>query len=59
VRLTVYNALGQDVAVLVDEEQPAGTHHVRFAAAGRPSGWYLVRVQAGRHQATRPVLLAR
>jgi hypothetical protein len=45
VQLAVYNLLGQEVARLVDENQPAGAHTVQFEARGLASGVYLVRFQ--------------
>ncbi len=48
VRLSVYNVLGQEVAVLVDgETMPAGRHEVVFNAAGLSSGMYMFRIEAG------------
>ena len=47
VRIALYDALGREVAVLVDEEQPAGTHAVAFDAAALPSGVYLARMTTG------------
>ncbi len=48
VRLSVYNVLGQEVAVLVDgETMPAGRHEVDFNASGLTSGMYLYRIEAG------------
>ncbi len=47
VQLTVYNMLGQQVDVLVDESLSAGTHSVTFDAANLPSGNYIYRLEAG------------
>lgn len=47
VRLALYNVLGQEVALLVDEAQSAGSKSVEFNAAGLPSGMYLYRLTAG------------
>ena len=52
VRLTVFNAAGQQIARLVDEEQSAGRHAVRFDGrdqhgAALPSGVYFARIEAG------------
>lgn len=44
VRLTVYDLLGREVAVLVDGSFEAGRHDATFDAAGLPSGTYLVRM---------------
>ena len=46
VRLAVYDLLGHEVAVLVDEPKPAGWHEIRFPAAALPSGSYMYRLQA-------------
>lgn len=46
VRLAVFNALGQEVATLVSEAQPAGYHRIKFDGAGFASGVYLYRLLA-------------
>ncbi|MXW65371.1 MAG: T9SS type A sorting domain-containing protein, partial [Bacteroidetes bacterium SB0668_bin_1] len=46
VRLAVYDLLGHEVAVLVDESKPAGHHTTRFDAGDLPSGAYVYRLQA-------------
>jgi hypothetical protein len=57
VTLTVYNTLGQSVAVLVNEIQDAGYHEVRFSAGGHASGLYFYQLQAGNFRATKKLLL--
>jgi hypothetical protein len=47
VTLKVYDIIGNEVAVLINKEQPAGKHSVDFNAAKLPSGVYLYRLQAG------------
>ncbi|HEY3249617.1 MAG TPA: choice-of-anchor J domain-containing protein [Ignavibacteria bacterium] len=47
VNLTVYNSIGQEVAVLVNEKREAGPHSVSFDATNLPSGVYLYRLKAG------------
>ena len=57
VRLTVYDLLGREVAVLVDEEKAPGNHTVQFDARGLASGVYLCRLSAGDFVATRRLIL--
>ena len=57
VRLAVYDMLGHEVAVLVDESKPAGNHTVRFGAGHLPSGVYAYRLQAGGETVVRTMLL--
>ena len=45
VHLAVYNLLGHQVAVLVDESKPAGNYTTRFDAGDLPSGAYIYRLQ--------------
>jgi len=57
VRLTVYNMLGQRVAVLVNERKPAGWHTVTFDASELSSGIYLYQIRAGENTAIRKFTL--
>ena len=57
VRLSVFNTLGQEVAVLISGEESAGYHEVRFDAVGLPSGMYFYRLQAGDYVQSRKLLL--
>lgn len=59
VRLVVYDALGREVAVLVDRVQAAGRYQAAFAAGNLPSGLYLYRLTAGGTVQTRTMLLVR
>jgi len=45
VRLVVYDVLGREVAVLVDEVQPAGAYDVAFDGTGLVSGVYVARLE--------------
>ena len=47
VRLAVYDALGREVARLIDAVLEPGRHEVRFDASGLPSGVYVARLTAG------------
>ncbi|RCK74494.1 MAG: putative alpha-amylase [Ignavibacteriae bacterium] len=46
VNLSVYNTLGQKVAILIDEKKDAGYHEVTFDASVLPSGVYFYRIHA-------------
>jgi hypothetical protein len=59
VSLTVYNTLGQQVAQLVQGEEEAGYHEVRFDASGLSSGVYFFRLRAGDFVSSRKLLLLR
>lgn len=45
VKITVYDRLGREVVVLVDENQSEGEHQVTFNAANLPSGVYFYRIK--------------
>jgi hypothetical protein len=57
--LAVYNMLGQKVATLIDGQQKAGYHEVRFDGSALASGFYFYRMQAGNFLATKRLLLLR
>jgi parallel beta-helix repeat protein len=46
VKLTVYDLLGREVSVLVDETKTTGTHAVQFDASRLPSGIYIYRFES-------------
>ncbi len=59
VRLSVYDVLGREVSVLVNERRDAGVHEVRFNGSGFASGIFLYRLQAGSFTQTRKIVLLR
>jgi hypothetical protein len=59
VTLTLYNILGQHVATLIDAEQDAGLHSVRYDGSGVSSGVYFYRLSAGGSTAVKRLLLLR
>jgi hypothetical protein len=44
--LEIFSVTGQRVAVVVDENQPAGYYHVKFNTPGIASGVYFYRLRA-------------
>jgi Sulfatase-modifying factor enzyme 1/Secretion system C-terminal sorting domain len=59
VTLTVFNTLGQQVALLQNGGQEAGYHEVKFDGNRLSSGVYFYRVQAGDFVQTKRLLLIR
>jgi hypothetical protein len=59
VRLVVYDLLGREVAVLVNEMKTPGTYEVTFDVSRLASGVYLYRLTAGEFIQTRKLLLLR
>lgn len=57
VRLNLYDALGNLVRVLIDEDQAAGEHEFRFVAAGLPGGVYTYELQCGSYRAMRRMIV--
>ena len=59
VRILVYNTIGQQVELLVDQEQQAGYHEVAFHADGLASGVYFYRIEAGSFVDTKKMLVVK
>jgi photosystem II stability/assembly factor-like uncharacterized protein len=59
VRLSVYDLLGREVSVLVNEKRNAGVHEVKFDGTSLASGVYFYRIIAGDFIQTRKLLLLR
>jgi hypothetical protein len=55
--LTVFNTLGQQVASLVNVEQDAGVHEVKFDGSNLASGVYFYRLAAGDFVQTKRLML--
>ena len=59
VSLIVYNLRGEEVALLIDSNMPAGNHRVGWDASNFASGIYFYRLQAGEFVQTRKMVLLR
>jgi len=59
VRLVVYDLLGREVAVLVDEKKEPGRYEVKFDGSGLSSGAYFYQLQAATFCETKKLLIAR
>jgi hypothetical protein len=59
VSLMVYDILGRDVSVLVNERKDAGSYEVKFDGSALASGVYFCRLQAGSYVNTKKLLILR
>lgn len=57
VKIGVYNIVGQQVALLVDETLQSGEHSVVWDAMNNPSGIYIVQMETGSRILTRKITL--
>jgi hypothetical protein len=62
IKLSVFNAIGQEVVTLVNEEKQVGLYKVEFSATGGsaynlPSGIYFYKLQSGNFVETRKMVL--
>ncbi len=57
VRLELFNSLGQQVGLLLNENKTAGNHNVEFNAEHLPSGIYYYRIKAAKFTRIRKMLL--
>lgn len=57
VTLKVFNALGQEVSTLIDQNMEAGSHVINFDATQLNSGIYYYRLQAGMFNEVRKMTL--
>jgi predicted lipoprotein with Yx(FWY)xxD motif len=57
VRLSIYNALGQEVSVLVNEMQNAGSHIIEWNASSFPSGVYIYKLETGSFVSNKKMIL--
>jgi len=59
IKLTVYDRIGREVKVLVDENKQQGTHTVEFNASNLPSGIYFYRIKTSEKTEVRKMILAK
>lgn len=57
VELKVFDILGNEIALLIDEYQQAGEHNVKFNGSNLPSGIYFYQLKVANFQQTRKLLL--
>ncbi|MBS0171753.1 MAG: hypothetical protein JSR62_15500 [Nitrospira sp.] len=59
VTIALYNSLLQQVAIVVDAEEPSGPHTARLEASALPPGAYYYRLHAGTVNLTRQMVIVR
>ncbi len=59
VKLVVYDLLGREVTMLVNETKQAGSYEVAFDGSGLASGTYIYRLTAGGFTDVKKMLLTR
>jgi hypothetical protein len=59
VKVAVYDLLGREVAVLVEERKEPGSYEARFNGGGLPSGVYIYRLTVGDFSQSRKMVLVR
>ena len=57
VTLKIYDILGKEIAILVNEEKPSGEYEVEFDGTELPSGVYFYQLKAGEFVETKKMLL--
>jgi hypothetical protein len=57
VTIKVYDALGNEVITLVNEEKPIGNYEVEFSATGLPSGIYFYQLKTNNFTQTKKMIL--
>ena len=57
VTIKVYDVLGNEVATLLNEENPSGTYEIEFDGTELPSGVYFYQLKAGNFVETKKMLL--
>ncbi len=56
-KLSVYNAIGEEVKVLINKNQSAGKYRINFNAAKLPSGLYFYSLTSGNFTKTNKMIL--
>ncbi len=57
VEISIFNSLGEKVAVLMSETKEAGRHHVEFNASGFSSGIYFYQIKANDYVSVKKMIL--
>jgi hypothetical protein len=59
VTIKIFDLLGREIAMVINEQKPAGIYSIDWNAVGFPSGVYFYRLQAGSFTETKKLVLLR
>jgi hypothetical protein len=57
VRLIIYDIIGREIAILVNEKLKPGTYEVEWDGSNFPSGVYFYKLQAGNYEESKKMIL--
>ncbi|MCW8802899.1 MAG: T9SS type A sorting domain-containing protein, partial [Ignavibacteriaceae bacterium] len=57
VNITIYDVLGNEVSVILNEEKLTGNYEIEFSAADLPSGVYFYQLKTGNNVRTKKMIL--
>lgn len=57
VKITIFDLLGRKTATIVNDEQEAGTHQIKFDGSSLPSGVYFYQLRAGTFIETKKMII--
>jgi uncharacterized protein YdgA (DUF945 family) len=59
VKIEIFNLSGQRIEILQNKHMPPGVYEIDFNANNLPSGVYLCRIEAGKYQDVKKMILLR
>lgn len=59
VKLKVYDLLGREIAILVNDNEEAGIHEIKFSSPNLPSGIYFYKLDAGYFSSVKKMMLVK
>jgi hypothetical protein len=59
VTLKVFDIMGREITILVNEQRPAGEYEINFNASGLAGGVYFYKLQAGSYSSAKKLVLVK
>ena len=57
VKIEIFNLIGQKITTLLNKQMPAGSHEIEFNGQYLSSGIYYYKIEAGKYQEVRKMIL--